>query len=110
MNLVFKDKALTIDMEDYLHKAIKEFPEDCTKKITAPAVAFLINKNPNQEKLSDKQRTIFHWLVAKRLFVSKRGRPDIQVAIAFLTTRVTSPDKDDWGKLRRLMYYINSNI
>ena len=42
--------------------------------------------------------------------MSKRGRPDIQVAVAFLTTRVTGPDSDDWNKLARLMRYIRSTI
>ena len=33
------------------------------------------------------------------LHVTKRARPDISVAIAFLTMRVRQPDQDDWSKL-----------
>ncbi len=29
------------------------------------------------------------------------------MAVAFLTTRVKSPDKDDWGKLKRALKYLN---
>jgi hypothetical protein len=29
------------------------------------------------------------------------------MAVAFLTTRVKSPDKDDWGKLKRVLKYLN---
>jgi hypothetical protein len=29
------------------------------------------------------------------------------MTIAFLTTRVKSPDKDDWGKLKRVLKYLN---
>jgi hypothetical protein len=36
-----------------------------------------------------------------------RARPNIQTAVAFLTTRVKSPDKDDWGKLKRVLKYLN---
>ena len=88
-------------------EAIKEFPDDCDKKISTPAATYLFNVNPNQKKLENDKKTIFHRLVAKLLFESKRGRSNIQVAIAFLTTRVTDPDKDNWGKLKRLMCYIN---
>jgi hypothetical protein len=34
-------------------------------------------------------------------------RRDIQTGVAFLTTRVKSPDKDDWGKLKRVLKYLN---
>jgi hypothetical protein len=27
--------------------------------------------------------------------------------VAFLTTRVIEPDKDDWGKLKRVLKYLN---
>ncbi len=30
------------------------------------------------------------------------------MAVAFLTTRVRSPDEDDWGKLKRILKYLNS--
>ncbi len=29
------------------------------------------------------------------------------MAVAFLTTRVKNPDKDDWGKLKRVLKYLN---
>ena len=49
---------------------------------------------------------IFHNAVAKCLYLSKRSRPDIQTAVAFLTTRVKEPDEDDWKKLQRLLGYL----
>jgi hypothetical protein len=36
-----------------------------------------------------------------------RARHDIQMAGAFLMTRVKSPDKDDWGKLKCVLKYLN---
>ena len=38
--------------------------------------------------------------------MSKRARPDVSTAIAFLTTRVRAPDIDDWRKLSHLMEYL----
>ncbi len=57
-------------------------------------------------KLSEEGATAFHNLVAKTLCVSKRARPDVSTAIAFLTTRVRAPDVDDWRKLSHLIEYL----
>jgi hypothetical protein len=45
-------------------------------------------------------------LVAKTLYATKRARPDTCTAIAFLTTRVCAPDRDDWRELTHLMKYM----
>ena len=38
--------------------------------------------------------------------MSSRAHRDIQTAVAFLTTRVKTPDEDDWGKLKRILNYL----
>ena len=43
--------------------------------------------------------TIYHNFVAKRLFLTKRVRPDISTAVAFLSTRVKASYVNDWKKL-----------
>ena len=53
---------------------------------------------------------MFHSYVAKLLFAAKRARPDLQTAIAFLCTRVKSPDTDDWKKLVRVLGYLKDTI
>jgi hypothetical protein len=58
------------------------------------------------KKLDSVKATAFHNIVAKALYITKQARPDISVAIAFLTTRVRQPDQDDWGKLSHLMKYL----
>jgi hypothetical protein len=52
----------------------------------------------------------FHSTVAKLLYIAKRTRPDILVAIAFLTTRVTKCDSDDMSKLHRVISYLNRTM
>jgi hypothetical protein len=46
-------------------------------------------------------------MVAKLLYIAKRTRPDLLLSVSFLSTRVNSPDIDDWSKLNRLLKYIN---
>ncbi len=45
--------------------------------------------------------------MAQLLFMETRARRDIETAVAFLTTRVKTPDEDDWGKLKRVLKYLN---
>ena len=49
-----------------------------------------------------------HIVVAKPLFLCKRARPDIQMAVAFLKARVRQMDDDVWKKLLRLMGYLKN--
>ena len=75
-----------------------------TKSSAAPEDLFKIDEAC--EKLSQDKAVVFHNLVAKTLYATKRARPDTCTAIAFLTTRVRNPDKDDWRKLVHLMKYL----
>ena len=51
-----------------------------------------------------------HTHTAKGSFACKRGRPDTQTAMAFLTTRVTEPDEDDWKKLLHSMSHSKDTV
>ena len=48
--------------------------------------------------------------MAKLLFTAKRGRPDLETLISFLTTRVSKSTEDDWRKLKRGLIFINGTI
>ena len=74
------------------------------KSSAAPENLFKIDEDC--EKLAPKKKEVFHHLVAKTLCVTKRARPDTCTAVAFLTTRVRAPDKDDWTKMVHMMKYI----
>jgi hypothetical protein len=75
-----------------------------TKSSAAPENLFKVDEDC--EKLPQSKAVEYHNLVAKMLYATKRARPDTCTAIAFLTTRVRSPDKDDWKKLVHLMRYL----
>jgi hypothetical protein len=58
-------------------------------------------------KLSKELAEVFHHTVNQLLFAANRARGDIQPAELFLTTQVKAPDQDDWGKLVRVLKYLN---
>ena len=60
-----------------------------------PAADNLFKVRDDQPKLDEQKAQVFHTFTAKALFATKRARPDIHTSVAFLTTRVICPDKDD---------------
>jgi hypothetical protein len=64
--------------------------------------------NNQDEKLGNKKTEIFHTFVAKGLFLSKQGRPDIMPGIAYLSTKVRNPSVNDWDKLTNLLHFLKN--
>ena len=60
--------------------------------------------------LSEKDRNIFYSVFAWLLYVGKRTRSDLQVAVAFLSTRTLKADVDEWEKFKRLLAYIKGTL
>ena len=60
--------------------------------------------------MEPKKAKLFHHIVAKLLFVSRRARIDLQLAVAFLCTRVSKSTEEDWEKLRQILKYTYKTI
>jgi hypothetical protein len=98
-----------ITMLDYVDEIIAAFDKAEPKGVgtrTSAAPDSLFKFDEDCEKLAQAKAVEFHNLVAKTLYATKRARPDTCTAIAFLTTRVREPYKDDWTKLVHLMRFI----
>jgi hypothetical protein len=104
-----KDGTLGILMVEYLKNVIAEFPERITGKAVTPAAdhLFKIRDAKESRPLEEERALAFHHMVAQLLFMATRARRDIQTAVAFLTTQVKEPYKDDWGKLKHILKYLN---
>jgi hypothetical protein len=76
------------------------------QRYETPAPENLFTVNEDCEKLPEDMAADFHSVIAKTLYVTKRARPDTCLSVAFLTTRVRAPDRDDWEKLRHLIEYL----
>ena len=44
------------------------------------------------------------------LYITKRARPGIETAVAFLCTRVSRSTEADWLKLKRILGFLKSTI
>ena len=101
--------SLEVSMFKYLGSIIGELPELITGKTATPAAdhMFSVRDTEKAKYLPEEKAIAFHHNTAQLLFLSSRSRRYIQTAVSFLTTRVKKPDKDDWGKLKRALKYLN---
>jgi hypothetical protein len=79
-----------------------------TKLYASPAAADLFDVAEDSPKLDPNQEAFFRTFVAKCLYIAKRGRPDLLLAIGFLTTRAKRCTAQDLTKLHRVLGYLRA--
>ena len=82
-------------MKDYIQDMLDELPSDMDGESATPAGEHLFTVNENPVPLDEATSQMFHMNTAKLLFLSKRARPDVQTAVAYMTTQVRALDEDD---------------
>ena len=100
------DGKVQVQMFDYIDNMLGDLPEDMCGTVTSPAADHLFAVSDTGKKLTQEQLEMFHHNVVKLLFLCKQARPNIQTAVAFLTTCVMAPDEDDYKKLAQVMRYL----
>jgi hypothetical protein len=75
-----------------------------------PASDHLFETEDDFPALSEMELDFFHRTTARLLFAAKRAHPDLQVAVAYLCTRVKSPNQSDSLKLTWGIKYLRSTI
>ena len=95
-------------MYGFIDKMLADLPTDMDGTAQTPAADHLFTVNPTPKPLPEETAILFHHNVAKLLFLCKRARPDLQTAVAFLCTRVKTPDEDDYKKLACVMRYLRT--
>jgi hypothetical protein len=100
---------LDVSMVGYLKNVISEFPEMISGKASTPAGDHLyqIREGKEAKPLEEESSLAFHHTVAQLLFMATRARRDIQTVVAFLTTQVKTSNEDNWGKMKRVLKYLN---
>ena len=95
-------------MYEYINKKLAELPSEMNGVSMTSAALHLFNVDDSAEKLDEEKAQLFHHLVTKLLYLSRRRRQDIQMAVVILCTRVQHPDTDDYKKLACVMKYLLS--
>jgi hypothetical protein len=98
--------SVKVTMDGYIKDMLALYEVEGTR--VTPALSDLFEIDAQSPKLSSELSEAFASRVAKVLYLAKRVRPDILLTVNFLTTRVREPTVQDWGKLVRLLQYINA--
>ena len=103
---------LMVTMIPYIKEIVDLFAKYDNTNLTAktPAADHLFKVRDDAGALTESRATVYHHFVAKSLFATQRARPDISLAVAYLSTRVKEPDEDDWKKLTRLIQYLRDTV
>jgi hypothetical protein len=113
-------KLVKISMIEYIDEMIESWDKACSeleegykvvsnrKRIVTAAPDNLFRVDEDAVKIEPAAAKAYHHITAKSIYVTKRARPDISLAVAFLTTRVKGPDIDNWRKLRHMIGYLRS--
>jgi hypothetical protein len=111
MNIKFNDDGtVSVKKKDCTKEAMADFPENIVRPAATPAKKDLFETDNTSGPLTTAHSETFHSIVAKLLCVSKRSRLDIQLAIAFLCTRVSCSNEKDWLKLKRALEHLHSSL
>jgi hypothetical protein len=92
-----------ICMQTYI-KDILQLHGKKVRDYVTPAKSNLFKVDMSAKPIVEKAK--FHSLVAKLLYLGKRGRPDILLPVQYLCTRVKGPTVDDLNKLERVLGYL----
>ena len=111
MNFTLNDNGtVSINMREYIQEAIDVFGEDVSTPVKSIAPNDLFEIDETSKPLNDEKQDRFHSVVAKLLWVMKRGRPDLETSVSFLCTRVSCSTEQDWIKLKRALRFLNCTI
>ena len=82
------DGILSLFTKYYIEESIDLFGEDMSAKLSSPENKVLQNIFESSTRLGKKDAYIINFIVAKLLWLEKRGRPNIEHVISLLCTMV----------------------
>ena len=106
----FLPGVLIVSMIKYLAKVLEEWSEELRgSNINQHSdYVFTIRDGDDPELLPQEIASQLHQTVAQLLFLCMRVRPNIQTTASLLTSRVRSPDVNDWDKLKHCLLYLKN--
>jgi len=107
MNLKRNHDSIEISMKGYIANVLSDWKDTDIREYVKPSDAGLFKQE--DDALYDDPKK-FHRTVAQLLYLCKRARPDIQLPVHYLCTRVKEPTVQDVKKLERVLGYLKGTI
>jgi hypothetical protein len=105
-----KRNKVKFTMFDYLEDILSEIPIDMEGVARTPAQDDLFTIDESSPLLNERDADFYHCTTARLLFAAKRACPDLQVAVAYMCTRVKATTVSDYHKLGRTIKYLRGTI
>jgi len=102
MAIITKENGFEISMRAYVEDILRLYGKQVNACVT-PGKPGLFEVGEAMKKIDG---VMFHSIVAKLLYLGKRGRPDILLPVQFLCTRVKKPTVEDQCKLEQVLGYL----
>ena len=109
MNITVDGDYLMVDMIKYIEKILENAKGPIRHAFT-PASDNLFKISVDSKALEEDDKSYFHSMVAKLLYLAKRTRPEILTAISWLSSRVQAPTDEDLKKLNQVLGYLSKFI
>jgi hypothetical protein len=97
--------VVSISQPKFINDLLHSQSESRTASTPASSDLFHIDEST---LLQPKQQDTYHSVSASLLYLAKRTRPDILLAVSYLSTRVGKANMSDYNKLNRVLRYLNS--
>jgi len=98
---------IKINIHKYIKGFLDELPPELRGCSTTPASSHLFNAEGPSPPLDAHNAKAYYHHTMQLLYIGKRGRPDLQISLSFLTIRVRKPIVTDWRKLAKTCKYLN---
>ena len=95
-----------ITEEELKQLGVELFGDKLEGMLTSCAAKGLREIDFNSLVLNAVKVKMFHSILAKLLFITKRARPDIELTIGYICTIVRESNVRDWIKLQRALSLI----
>ena len=89
-----EDRTTEIKIKQYIKECTEEFGENIVKGSNTPSKHKKIMIGES-DSLSNKIMNLFHHIICKLMYTSKRARVDIDLAVSLICTRVSCSTKVD---------------
>ena len=101
-------RTLSISQEKYLESLLNRFGMEGCKPMSTPLdPGKKFHKRTDEEEQCDQ--SIYQQAIGCLTYVSTASRPDITAAVGILSQFMSSPSKDRWMGVKRVLRYIHRN-
>ena len=102
--------TVSVTMEGYIDKVIKIYGLSHDTSVKDPQQDNIFKIDDDSIALNEPRRKLFHRVVYMLVYLGKRVRFDIQMAMSFLAGRVTVATEEDETKLFRVLRFLHNSM